>query len=112
MNEEEKNKKKYAYILTVGCFDRLHGGHVSLLRRMGSMSDRLIVGVHDNASIQEIKNITDVQPLSVRVRNVQSYAADVFRISDADPTAAIRDYLARHPGVAMPPGGGIFACKY
>jgi hypothetical protein len=68
------------------------------------MSDRLIVGVHDNASIQEIKNITDVQPLSVRVRNVQSYAAD--------PTAAIRDYLARHPGVAMPPGGGIFACKY
>lgn len=40
---------------TNGCFDLLHPGHVSLLAQAKAASDRLIVGLNSDASVQRLK---------------------------------------------------------
>ncbi len=42
-------------VLTNGCFDLLHGGHVSYLETAKSMGDRLVLAVNSNASIRRLK---------------------------------------------------------
>ena len=42
-------------VFTNGCFDILHPGHVSLLRRAKELGDRLVVGLNTDASIRRIK---------------------------------------------------------
>ena len=51
---------------TNGCFDLLHPGHISLLRRARSACDRLVVGLNSDASVRRLKGET---------RPVQSEAA-------------------------------------
>lgn len=38
-----------------GCFDVLHAGHVSLLRRAASLGDFLIVAINDDAGVRKLK---------------------------------------------------------
>jgi D-beta-D-heptose 7-phosphate kinase/D-beta-D-heptose 1-phosphate adenosyltransferase len=42
-------------VLTNGCFDILHAGHVSYLEEAKSCGDRLIVAVNDDASVKRLK---------------------------------------------------------
>lgn len=42
-------------VLTNGCFDILHGGHISYLRRARTLGDVLIVGVNTDDSIRRLK---------------------------------------------------------
>jgi D-beta-D-heptose 7-phosphate kinase / D-beta-D-heptose 1-phosphate adenosyltransferase len=42
-------------IMTNGCFDVLHAGHVSYLEEAKSLGDRLIVAVNDDASVRRLK---------------------------------------------------------
>ncbi|MDP2561223.1 bifunctional D-glycero-beta-D-manno-heptose-7-phosphate kinase/D-glycero-beta-D-manno-heptose 1-phosphate adenylyltransferase HldE [Psychrobium sp. 1_MG-2023] len=42
-------------VLTNGCFDILHAGHVSYLGHAGGLGDRLIVAVNDDASVKRLK---------------------------------------------------------
>jgi D-beta-D-heptose 7-phosphate kinase/D-beta-D-heptose 1-phosphate adenosyltransferase len=42
-------------VMTNGCFDILHAGHVAYLERARSLGDRLIVAVNDDASVQRLK---------------------------------------------------------
>jgi D-beta-D-heptose 7-phosphate kinase/D-beta-D-heptose 1-phosphate adenosyltransferase len=42
-------------IMTNGCFDILHAGHVSYLTHAGSLGARLIVAVNDDASVKRLK---------------------------------------------------------
>jgi D-beta-D-heptose 7-phosphate kinase/D-beta-D-heptose 1-phosphate adenosyltransferase len=42
-------------VLTNGCFDILHGGHISYLRRARTLGDVLIVGVNSDESIRRLK---------------------------------------------------------
>ncbi len=42
-------------VMTNGCFDILHAGHVSYLERAKSLGDRLIVAVNDDASVRGLK---------------------------------------------------------
>lgn len=42
-------------IMTNGCFDLLHVGHISYLEMAKSLGDRLIVAVNDDASVQHLK---------------------------------------------------------
>lgn len=42
-------------VLTNGCFDILHAGHVSYLGHAGKLGDRLIVAVNDDASVKRLK---------------------------------------------------------
>jgi D-beta-D-heptose 7-phosphate kinase/D-beta-D-heptose 1-phosphate adenosyltransferase len=42
-------------VLTNGCFDIMHAGHVDYLKKAKQMGDRLIVAVNDDASVKQIK---------------------------------------------------------
>jgi len=42
-------------VLTNGCFDILHAGHVSYLGHAGKLGDRLIIAVNDDASVKRLK---------------------------------------------------------
>lgn len=42
-------------VLTNGCFDILHAGHVSYLGHAGELGDRLIVAVNDDDSVKRLK---------------------------------------------------------
>ena len=42
-------------VMTNGCFDILHAGHVSYLKQAKALGDRLIVAVNDDASVKRLK---------------------------------------------------------
>jgi D-beta-D-heptose 7-phosphate kinase/D-beta-D-heptose 1-phosphate adenosyltransferase len=42
-------------VMTNGCFDLLHAGHVACLRQAKRLGDRLIVAVNDDASVARLK---------------------------------------------------------
>jgi D-beta-D-heptose 7-phosphate kinase/D-beta-D-heptose 1-phosphate adenosyltransferase len=42
-------------VLANGCFDVLHAGHVSLLRRAAALGDFLIVAINSDASVRRLK---------------------------------------------------------
>lgn len=42
-------------VITNGCFDLLHVGHITLLEEARSFGDRLIVAINSDASIQQLK---------------------------------------------------------
>jgi D-beta-D-heptose 7-phosphate kinase/D-beta-D-heptose 1-phosphate adenosyltransferase len=42
-------------VMTNGCFDLLHAGHVQYLARARAMGDRLLVAVNDDASVRRLK---------------------------------------------------------
>ena len=42
-------------VLTNGCFDLLHPGHVTYLEQAKTMGDRLIVAVNDDDSVRRLK---------------------------------------------------------
>jgi D-beta-D-heptose 7-phosphate kinase/D-beta-D-heptose 1-phosphate adenosyltransferase len=42
-------------VMTNGCFDLLHAGHVAYLRQAKRLGDRLIVAVNDDASVARLK---------------------------------------------------------
>ena len=44
-------------VMTNGCFDILHAGHVSYLERAAQLGDRLIVAVNDDFSVRRLKGI-------------------------------------------------------
>ncbi|CAH1274489.1 PCYT2 [Branchiostoma lanceolatum] len=76
-------------VFTVGCFDLFHTGHKNLLQRMRKMGRKLVVGVHDSASIYKNKRRMPIESTETRMRNVKVYADVVFCVASADPT----DYI-------------------
>ena len=42
-------------VLTNGCFDLLHAGHVSLLTEAARLGDVLVVGLNTDASVRQLK---------------------------------------------------------
>ena len=51
----ESHDRKERVIMTNGCFDVLHAGHVAYLEEAKSLGDRLIVAVNDDASVRRLK---------------------------------------------------------
>lgn len=51
-NEKKAGKK---IVLTNGCFDLLHAGHIMLLSRSGELGDILVVAIDDDASVRKHK---------------------------------------------------------
>ncbi len=49
-------------VMTNGCFDILHAGHVRYLRQARELGDRLIVAVNDDASVARLKG--DGRPIT------------------------------------------------
>ena len=55
-------------IMTNGCFDIIHSGHVKHLQRAKTMGDRLIVAINDDASVKRLKgHDRPINPLSQRM---------------------------------------------
>ena len=55
-------------VMTNGCFDILHAGHVRYLRQARALGDRLVVAVNDDASVNRLKGRDrPINPLSRRM---------------------------------------------
>ncbi len=48
-------KKRKKIVFTNGCFDLLHAGHISLLRKAKSLGDVLIVGLNTDRTVRKLK---------------------------------------------------------
>lgn len=75
-------------IYTIGCFDFFHDGHRILLEKMRGYGKEIIVGIHDDESIEKLKNLTpDMhEDIKTRMKNIKQYADIVYVIPDTDPT--------------------------
>ncbi|GAB4562238.1 MAG: adenylyltransferase/cytidyltransferase family protein [Anaerolineae bacterium] len=63
-------------VLTNGCFDLLHVGHVDYLERARALGDALVVGVNDDESVRRLKGPgRPITPAPDRVRVVAALAA-------------------------------------
>jgi cytidyltransferase-like protein len=80
--------KIYDRVYTIGCFDWFHYGHERLLQRLKKRGKFLIVGIHDDDSLEKLKNLnpTDHQDIKTRMVNVKKYADIVYVVPDKDPT--------------------------
>jgi D-beta-D-heptose 7-phosphate kinase/D-beta-D-heptose 1-phosphate adenosyltransferase len=52
---DESRSRNERVIMTNGCFDVLHAGHVAYLEQAKSLGDRLIVAVNDDDSVRRLK---------------------------------------------------------
>ena len=59
-------------VMTNGCFDILHAGHVSYLKEAASLGDRLIVAVNSDASVARLKG--PERPVNTVERRLQVLA--------------------------------------
>ena len=48
-------KRRKKIVFTNGCFDLLHAGHITLLRKAKSLGDFLIVGLNSDQSVRKLK---------------------------------------------------------
>lgn len=76
-------------VLTNGCFDILHAGHVSYLEEAKSCGDRLVVAVNDDASVSRLKGSSrPVTPLGDRMAVVAGLAAVDWVVAFSEDTPA------------------------
>lgn len=62
-------------VMTNGCFDLLHAGHVAFLTQAATLGDRLLVAVNSDESVAAIKaDNRPVNPLEKRMRVVAALA--------------------------------------
>jgi D-beta-D-heptose 7-phosphate kinase/D-beta-D-heptose 1-phosphate adenosyltransferase len=59
----EARARKERIVMTNGCFDILHAGHVAYLEEAKSLGDRLIVAVNDDDSVRRLKG--ESRPINV-----------------------------------------------
>ncbi len=60
-------------VMTNGCFDILHAGHVTYLEEAARLGDRLIVAVNDDASVKRLKG--PERPVNTQERRMRVLAA-------------------------------------
>lgn len=60
-------------VMTNGCFDILHPGHVSYLQKARRLGDRLIIAVNDDASVKRLKG--EERPINTLDRRMAVLAA-------------------------------------
>jgi D-beta-D-heptose 7-phosphate kinase/D-beta-D-heptose 1-phosphate adenosyltransferase len=76
-------------VLTNGCFDILHAGHVSYLEEAKSCGDRLIVAVNDDASVRRLKGPSrPITPLADRMAVLAGLAAVDWVVPFGEDTPA------------------------
>jgi D-beta-D-heptose 7-phosphate kinase / D-beta-D-heptose 1-phosphate adenosyltransferase len=74
---EHARERGERIVMTNGCFDILHAGHVRYLTEARALGDRLIVAVNDDASVRRLKGASrPVVPLGDRMA-VLAALADV-----------------------------------
>ena len=93
---EEARSRGDKIVMTNGCFDVLHAGHVAYLEEAKSLGDRLIVAINDDDSVRRLKG--DPRPINAladRMAVISGLAAVDWVVSFADdtPQAAIQSVL-------------------
>tara|TARA_B100000686_G_scaffold354744_1_gene466888 strand:+ start:1632 stop:3056 length:1425 start_codon:yes stop_codon:yes gene_type:complete len=83
----ESRERGERIVMTNGCFDILHGGHVSYLEEAKSLGDRLIVAINDDASVRTLKGETrPINKLEDRMGVVGGLAAVDWVVSFSEDT--------------------------
>jgi len=81
-------------VMTNGCFDILHAGHVSYLEEAKGLGDRLVVAVNDDESVKKLKGASrPVTKLEDRMAVLAGLAAVDWVVSFSEQTPA--DLIAR-----------------
>jgi len=83
-------------VMTNGCFDFLHAGHVAYLEEAKGLGDRLIVAVNDDESVRRLKgDDRPVNTLEDRMAVLAGLAAVdwVVCFSEDTPARLVRDLL-------------------
>ena len=76
-------------VLTNGCFDILHAGHVSYLEEAKSCGDRLIIAVNDDDSVRRLKGVSrPVNSLADRMAVLAGLAAVDWVVPFSEDTPA------------------------
>ncbi|MDR5893646.1 bifunctional D-glycero-beta-D-manno-heptose-7-phosphate kinase/D-glycero-beta-D-manno-heptose 1-phosphate adenylyltransferase HldE [Halomonas mongoliensis] len=74
-------------VMTNGCFDILHAGHVAYLEQARKLGDRLIVAVNDDASIGRLKGPKrPINPLARRMQVLAGLGAVDWVVPFAEDT--------------------------
>ncbi|MBM4112555.1 MAG: bifunctional heptose 7-phosphate kinase/heptose 1-phosphate adenyltransferase [Phycisphaerae bacterium] len=75
-------------VLTNGCFDLLHAGHLAALRGARSLGDSLVVGVNRDEEVRRMKGPgRPVVPLAERLEMLEALECVDFVVPFAEPTA-------------------------
>ena len=93
---EEAKERNESVVMTNGCFDILHAGHVAYLEEAKSLGDRLIVAVNDDDSVRKLKGESrPVNALEDRMAVLAGLAAVdwVVPFSEDTPTRLIQSLL-------------------
>ncbi len=74
-------------VMTNGCFDILHAGHITYLQQARALGDCLIMAVNDDASIQRLKGSTrPINPLAERMQVLAALACVDFVVPFSEDT--------------------------
>jgi len=74
-------------VMTNGCFDILHAGHIAFLQEARSLGDRLLVAVNDDDSVRRLKGDgRPVMSLDDRVALLSGLAAVDWVVSFTEDT--------------------------
>jgi len=70
---EELRKQGKKVVLTNGCFDLLHSGHIHIFREAKEYGDILVVAVNDDFSVKKIKGASrPIFPLEERLEILEA----------------------------------------
>ncbi|WP_020146000.1 bifunctional D-glycero-beta-D-manno-heptose-7-phosphate kinase/D-glycero-beta-D-manno-heptose 1-phosphate adenylyltransferase HldE [Thioalkalivibrio sp. ALJ15] len=76
-------------VMTNGCFDILHAGHVAYLAQARALGDRLLVAVNDDASVRRLKGEgRPVNPLDQRMAVLAALGAVDWVVPFSEDTPA------------------------
>ncbi len=92
----EAKSRNEKVVMTNGCFDVLHAGHVAYLEEAKSLGDRLIVAINDDDSVRRLKGESrPVNRLEDRMLVLAGLASVdwVVPFSEDTPGRAIREIL-------------------
>lgn len=74
-------------VMTNGCFDILHAGHVSYLRQAAQLGDRLIIAVNDDDSVARLKGPSrPINTLALRMQVLAGLASVDWVVSFSEDT--------------------------
>jgi len=71
-----KNNSKKKIVFTNGCFDILHIGHISYLKKASMLGDILIIGVNSDSSVKRLKG--EERPINTEQDRMELLAAMDF----------------------------------
>ena len=84
---EDARAHNESIVMTNGCFDILHAGHVTYLEQAKALGDRLIVAVNDDASVARLKGANrPINPLQQRMAVLASLRAVDWVVAFSEDT--------------------------